>query len=215
EPVKEHRFVLVLRGSGLGGKLSETDPQALGKAPLPVRALDEASGRTAEIVNAFVARARVLLADETPANMVLLRGFDRLPDLPRFPEVYGLRAAAIAAYPMYRGLAKVVGMDVVKTGGTFADEIATLKQHWQSYDFFFVHYKDTDKAGEDGDFDAKVAALERFDAFIPEIEALAPDVLVVSGDHATPSVLAGHGWQPVPVVVCSRYAGADPVSAFN
>jgi 2,3-bisphosphoglycerate-independent phosphoglycerate mutase len=215
EPVKEHRFVLVLRGANLGGRLSETDPQTLGKAPLPVRALDADSTRTAELVNAFVERARAVLANATPANMILLRGFDRLPDLPRFPDVFGLRAAAIAAYPMYRGLAKVVGMDVVKTGSTFADEIATVRQNWQGYDFFFVHYKDTDKAGEDGDFDAKVAALERFDAFVPEIEALAPDVLVVSGDHATPSVLAGHGWQPVPVVVRSRYSGADPVSAFN
>src|SRR5437016_2068341 len=215
EPVKEHRFVLVLRGANLGGRLSETDPQALGKAPLPVRALDAASTRTAELVNAFVDRARTVLASAAPANMVLLRGFDRLPDLPRFPNVFGLRAAAIAAYPMYRGLAKVVGMDVVKTGAGFADEVATLTQHWQSYDFFFVHYKDTDKAGEDGDFDAKVAALERFDAFLPQIEALAPDVLVVSGDHATPSILAGHGWQPVPALLWSRYCGADPVTAFT
>jgi 2,3-bisphosphoglycerate-independent phosphoglycerate mutase len=215
EPVKEHRFVLVLRGPGLGGRLSETDPQALGKAPLPVRALDAESARAAELVNTFVDRARALLADAAPANMVLLRGFDRLPELPRFPEIFGLRAAAIAAYPMYRGLARVVGMDVVKTGGTFADEIVTLREHWESYDFFFVHYKDTDKAGEDGDFDAKVAALERFDGFVPEVEALRPDVLVVSGDHATPSILASHGWQPVPVVVRSAYSGADPVRAFN
>ena len=215
EPVKEHRFVLVLRGGGLGGRLSETDPQALGKPPLPVRSLDAESARTAELVNAFVDQARRILADATPANMVLLRGFDRLPDLPRFPDVFALRAAAIAAYPMYRGLAKVVGMDVVKTGATFAEEIATVRQHWQSYDFFFVHYKDTDKAGEDGDFDAKVAALERFDALLPEIEALEPDVLVISGDHATPSILAAHGWQPVPVLLRSRYAGADPVAAFN
>ena len=215
EPVKEHRFVLVLRGAGLGGRLSETDPQALGKLPLPVRALDTASARSAELVNTFVDRARTILADAAPANMVLLRGFDRLPDLPRFPEVFGLRAAAIAAYPMYRGLAKVVGMDVLKTGGTFADEVATLRQHWQSYDFFFLHYKDTDKAGEDGDFDAKVAALERLDTFVPDIDALKPDVFVVSGDHASPSVLAAHGWQPVPVVIHSRYSGADPVTAFT
>ena len=214
EPVKEHRFVLVLRGPGLGGRLSETDPQALGKAPLPVHALDAESRRAAELVNTFVERSRGLLADAAPANMVLLRGFDRLPDLPRFPEVFGMRAAAIAAYPMYRGLAKVVGMDVVKTGATFADEIATLREHWQSYDFFFVHYKDTDKAGEDGKFDAKVEALERFDAFIPAVRALGPDVLVVTGDHATPSILAGHGWQPVPVLVWSRYCGADPVTLF-
>jgi 2,3-bisphosphoglycerate-independent phosphoglycerate mutase len=215
EPVKEHRFVLVLRGSGLGGRLTETDPQVLGKPPLPVRALDEASTKSADLVNAFVGEARARLADATPANMVLLRGFDSLPDLPRFPQAFGLRAAAIAAYPMYRGLARVVGMDVLKTGGTFADEVATLREHWQSYDYFFVHYKDTDKAGEDGDFDAKVSALERFDSFIPDVEALRPDVLVVSGDHATPSVLAAHGWQPVPALIRSRYSGADPVSAFT
>jgi 2,3-bisphosphoglycerate-independent phosphoglycerate mutase len=214
EPVQEHRFVLVLRGSGLSGRLTETDPQALGKPPIPVKALEPAAARTAELVNAFVEQARRLLADASPANMVLLRGFDALPDLPRFPEVYGLRAAAIAAYPMYRGLAKLVGMDVIKTGATFADEITTLREHWQAYDFFFIHYKDTDKAGEDGKFDAKVEALERFDTFIPAVRALGPDVLVVTGDHATPSVLAGHGWQPVPVLVWSRYCGADPVTTF-
>jgi 2,3-bisphosphoglycerate-independent phosphoglycerate mutase len=215
EPVKEHRFVLVLRGAGLSGRLSETDPQALGKAPLPVRALESGAARAAELVNTFIAEAARRLADAEPANMVLLRGFDQLPELPRFPEVYGMRAAAIAAYPMYRGLAKLVGMDVLKTGGTFADEIATLREHWQGYDFFFVHYKDTDKAGEDGDFDAKVAALERFDSFIPSIRDLGADVLVVSGDHSTPSVLAAHGWQPVPALVWSRYCGADPVTAFT
>jgi 2,3-bisphosphoglycerate-independent phosphoglycerate mutase len=147
--------------------------------------------------------------------MVLLRGFDRLPDLPRFPDVFKLRAAAIAAYPMYRGLARLVGMDVLKTGATFADEIGTLREHWDGYDFFFVHYKDTDKAGEDGDFEAKVAALEAFDAFVPDLRALGPDVLVVTGDHATPAVLAGHGWQPVPLLIAGRYAGVDPVGAFS
>jgi 2,3-bisphosphoglycerate-independent phosphoglycerate mutase len=215
EPVKEHRFVLVLRGVGASGRLSETDPQALGKPPLPVRALEPAAARAAELINAFVDEARRRLADAAPANMVLLRGFDQLPELPRFPEVYALKAAAIAAYPMYRGLAKLVGMDVLKTGGTFADELSTLREHWQAYDFFFVHYKDTDKAGEDGDFDAKVQALERFDAFIPTVRDLGPDVLVVTGDHSTPSVLAAHGWQPVPALVWSRYCGADPVTAFT
>ena len=215
EPVKEHRFVLVLRGNGLSGRLSETDPQVLGRPPLPARALEPDAERTAELVNAFVREAARRLADAAPANMVLLRGFDRLPELPRFPDVFGLRAAAIAAYPMYRGLAKLVGMDVLKTGGTFTDEIATLEEHWAAYDFFFVHYKDTDKAGEDGDFDAKVAALERFDAMVPRVRALRPDVLAVSGDHASPSVLAAHGWQPVPVLLWSRYCGADPVAAFT
>ncbi len=221
EPVKEHRFVLVLRakgrgaGGGLSGRLSETDPQVLGKPPLPAKALDPKAKATVQRVNTFVAEARRRLADSSPANMVLLRGFDQLPQLPRFPEVFGLRSAAIAAYPMYRGLAKLVGMEVLKTGGTFADEIATLREHWETYDFFFLHYKDTDKAGEDGNFDAKVAALERLDAFVPDIRALKPDVLVVTGDHATPSILAAHGWQPVPVLVWSRYCGADPVTAFT
>ena len=215
EPVKEHRFVLVLRGPRLSGRLSETDPQVLGATPLPVRALEPNASTTADLVNRFVAEAARLLHDATPANMVLLRGFDQLPELPRFPEVYGLRAAAIAAYPMYRGLAKLVGMDVLKTGGTFGSEIATLGEHWEAYDFFFVHYKDTDKAGEDGDFDAKVAALERFDAYVPKVRALGPDVLVVSGDHATASVLVGHGWQSVPALLWSRYCGADPVTAFT
>ncbi|OGL03022.1 MAG: phosphoglycerate mutase [Candidatus Rokubacteria bacterium RIFCSPHIGHO2_12_FULL_73_22] len=219
EPVKEHRFVLVLRqtrrGGALAGRLSETDPQAVGRPPLPVRALAPGARATAERVNRFVAEARRRLRDATPANMVLLRGFDQLPKLPRFPEVFGLGSAAIAAYPMYRGLAKLVGMEVLKTGGTFADEVATLREHWDGYDFFFVHYKDTDKAGEDGDFDAKVDALERLDRFVPAIRDLRPDVLVVTGDHATPSILAAHGWQPVPILLWSRYCGADGVTAFT
>ncbi len=215
EPVKEHRFVLILRGTGLSGRLSETDPQALGVSPLPVKALAPAARRTAGLVNRFVAAARKVLAGERPANMVLLRGFDQLPRLPSFPETFGLKAAAIAAYPMYRGLARLVGMEVLKTGTSFADEVATLRQHREAYDFFFLHYKDTDQAGEDGDFAAKVAALERLDAFIPQILSLRPDVLAVTGDHATPAILKGHGWQPVPVLLWSAYCGADPVTQFT
>src|SRR2546430_5744209 len=219
EPVKEHRFVVVLRTKGqrgaLSGRLSETDPQVLGKAPLPVKALEPKAKATAQRVNTFVAEARRRLADAAPANMVLLRGFDRLPRLPRFPEIFGLRAAAIAAYPMYRGLAKLVGMEVLKTGGVFREELATLREHWDAYDFFFVHYKDTDKAGEDGDFDAKVAALDRKSTRLPGILALEPDVLAVSGDHSTPSIQAAHGWQPVPALVASRYCGADQVSRLT
>jgi 2,3-bisphosphoglycerate-independent phosphoglycerate mutase len=215
EPVKEHRFVLVLRGDGLSGAVSETDPQALAVPPLPARALEPAAERTAAAVNQFVELARSLLRDASPANMVLLRGFDRQPDIPLFPETFRLRAAAVAAYPMYRGLARLVGMDVLDTGSTFADEIATLKRQWDSYDFFFLHYKDTDKAGEDGDFDAKLDALERFDARLPDILALRPDVLAISGDHSTPSILAAHGWQPVPALVASAYCGADHVSRFT
>jgi 2,3-bisphosphoglycerate-independent phosphoglycerate mutase len=215
EAVKEHRFVLVLRGADLSGRLSETDPQATGRPPLPVHALAPEAERTAALVNEFVSRARTLLADAAPANMVLLRGFDRRPALPRFPEVFGLRAAAIAAYPMYRGLARLVGMDVLKTGATFADEVATAAAHRDAYDFFFLHYKDTDKAGEDGDFPGKVAALERLDAALPALEALRPDVLVVTGDHATPAVMAAHSWHPVPVALAGRYAAPDAVERFS
>jgi 2,3-bisphosphoglycerate-independent phosphoglycerate mutase len=203
EPVKEHRFVLVLRGGHLSGRLSETDPQQLGIPPLPVRALAPEADKTAALVNAFVEAARPLLRDAAPANMLLLRGFDQRPRLPLFPEMFG-----------HRGLARLVGMEVLKTGGTFAEEIDTLEQQWEHYDFFFLHYKDTDKAGEDGDFDAKVGALERFDALLPRVLALAPDVLAISGDHATPSILKGHGWQGVPALLASPYCGGDPVSRF-
>jgi 2,3-bisphosphoglycerate-independent phosphoglycerate mutase len=215
EPVKEHRFVLVLRGEGLTGPLSETDPQATGQAPLPVRAGGPAAERTARLVNQFVVEARRRLADAAPANMVLLRGFDRRPALPRFPELFGLRAAAIAAYPMYRGLARLVGMDVLATGSTFPDEVATLAARWHDYDFFFLHYKDTDKAGEDGDFAGKVAALERLDAALPRVEAGRPDVLVVTGDHASPAVLRGHSWHPVPVAMAGPWALPDAVERFT
>lgn len=215
EPVKEHRFVLVLRGSGLSGRVSETDPQQLGVPPLPVSALVPEAGATAALVNAFVEAARPVLRDAAPANMLLLRGFDQKPPFPVFPATFRLRAAAIAAYPMYRGLARLVGMEVLKTGGTFTEEIVTLEEHWDAHDFFFLHYKDTDKAGEDGDFEAKVAALERFDALLPRVLALRPDVLAVSGDHATPAILGGHGWQPVPVLLSSPYCGADGVSRFT
>lgn len=215
EPVKEHRFVLVLRGNSLSGKLSDTDPQALGVAPLPARSLAAEAKHTATVVNRFIERAQVALADAAPANMILLRGFDQRPDLPPFPKVFGLKAAAIAAYPMYRGLSRLVGMEALKTGATFADEVATLRQQWEQYDYFFLHYKETDKAGEDGDFDAKVSAIERLDAFIPEILALRPDVFVVTGDHATPALLKGHSWHPVPVLLWSRHCGADPVARFT
>jgi 2,3-bisphosphoglycerate-independent phosphoglycerate mutase len=215
EPVKEHRFVLVLRGAGLSSRLSETDPQALGVPPRPARALAPEAEATARAVNAFVDAAARTLAGEAPANMVLLRGFDRRPELPRFPDVWRLRAAAVAAYPMYRGLARLVGMEVLKTGPSFADEVATVAEHWAAYDFFFLHYKDTDQAGEDGDFTGKVAALERFDAALPDLLALRPDVLVVTGDHATPAILRGHGWQPVPALLASAYAPPGGARRFT
>ncbi|KPK46509.1 MAG: phosphoglycerate mutase [Dehalococcoidia bacterium SM23_28_2] len=215
EPVREHRFLLALRGDGLSDALSETDPQQVGVPPLGVAARAPAAKATAALVSAFVAAARERLRGHHPANMVLLRGFARWPDLPSFPEVYGLRAAAIAYYPMYRGLAKLVGMTALPAGPSLSDSLAALREHWEQFDFFFVHYKATDSAGEDGDFQRKVAKVEEVDAIIPELLSLKPDVLMVTGDHSTPSAYRAHSWHPVPFVLRSRWCQADMAGAFN
>jgi len=162
-----------------------------------------------------VTQARERLRGHHPANMVLLRGFARRPDLPSFPEVFELRAAAIAFYPMYRGLAKLVGMTALPTGPSLSDSLAALRQHWGQFDFFFVHYKAPDSAGEDGDFERKVAKLEEVDAIIPELLNLKPDVIMVTGDHSTPSTYRAHSWHPVPFVLRSRWCQPDPAEAFN
>ena len=214
-PVQDYRFVLVMRGDGLDDGVSETDPQVVGEAPLDPRALNESSDKTAEVVKAFVAAAQDLLGDRDTANMVLLRGFSRLPRLPHFGESYSLNPGAVAAYPMYRGLAKLVGMKVIPTGRTFDDELDTLEQNFDNHDFFFLHYKPADAAGEDGDFDAKVARLEELDARIPRLRSLNPDVLVVAGDHATPAIMAGHSWHPVPVMINSALTIGDGAPAFH
>ncbi len=218
EPVKEHRFVLVLRpghGDSLGADLNDTDPQLVGHAPLPVRAQKPESERTAALVNQWIAQAQEILKDERPANGLTLRGFAKDPGLPRFPDIYKLRAAAIAIYPMYRGVAKLVGMDVLEPGQTLADEVARLREAWARYDFFFVHIKPTDSRGEDGDFAAKVKVIEEVDALIPDIMALGPTVLIVTGDHATPAKLKSHSWHPVPVLLWSPNARPDGVASFG
>ena len=214
-PVQDYRFVLVMRGDGLDDGVSETDPQVVGEAPLDPRALNGSSDKTAEVVKAFVAAAQDLLGDRDTANMVLLRGFSRLPRLPHFGESYSLNPGAVAAYPMYRGLAKLVGMKVIPTGRTFDDELDTLERNFENHDFFFLHYKPADAAGEDGDFDAKVARLEELDARIPRLRSLNPDVLVVAGDHATPAIMAGHSWHPVPVMINSALTIGDGAPAFH
>jgi 2,3-bisphosphoglycerate-independent phosphoglycerate mutase len=215
EPVREHRFLLVLRGDGLSDALSETDPQQVGVPPVEVAALAPGAKGTAGLVGTFVARARERLRDHHPANMVLLRGFARCPDLPSFPDVFGLRAAAIAFYPMYRGLAKLVGMTALPAGPSLSDSLAALREHWEQFDFFFVHYKATDSTGEDGNFQGKVAKLEEVDAIIPELLTLKPDVIVVTGDHSTPSIYRAHSWHPVPFMLHSRWCQPDPAEAFN
>ncbi|MFH1652147.1 MAG: 2,3-bisphosphoglycerate-independent phosphoglycerate mutase [Chloroflexota bacterium] len=214
-PVKEHRFVAVFRGAGLKAEVSESDPQHTGMAPRTIEALSPEAGRTAEIANRFVAEAKKKLTECHPANMILLRGFSQHPDLPPMSEIYHLDPAVIAVYPMYRGLAKLVGMKALPAGNAFEEEFATLEKHYGEHDFFFLHLKGTDSAGEDGDFARKVSVLEEIDGLIPRVTALKPDVIVVTGDHSTPALLKGHSWHPVPVMLSGAYCRPDGVKAFN
>jgi len=216
KPVKEHRFVFVLRANGLNDALSETDPQKTGVAPLPVCALDEKSIKAAGLVNQFIACAQNALVDQIPANMILLRGFATLPAVPTYQEMYGLRAAAIAVNGMYRGVARMVGMHVLPLEGqSLGDQFRTLENNWGEFDFFYLHVKKTDTFGESGDFDGKVRAIEEVDALIPRLFALKPDVVIVGGDHSSPSVMKSHSWHPVPLLIYSPYVRADGLAEFG
>ncbi len=215
EPVREHRFVVVLRAAGgLAGQVRDTDPQATGVPPLDPVADDPASERTAEIAREFLRQAKQLLADQPKANFHTMRGFAEKPQLPSYREVYGLRAAAIAVYPMYKGLARLVGMDIVGEAQTLNDQMDVLKASWNDYDFFFLHYKYTDSTGEDGNFEAKVQRIEELDAAMPRIHALNPEVLIVTGDHSTPAYLKSHSWHPVPTLLASDCCRPDPETRF-
>lgn len=215
QTVKEYRFLLVLRGQGLSDQLADTDPQETGKKPLPPKTLSEEAERSAAVVSEFVDKARQVLKGLEPANMVLLRGFAEQPRWPSMSSVFGLRAAAIAAYPMYRGLARLIGMDILETGEKVAEEFDTLETHWKDFDFFYLHIKKIDSAGEDGDFQRKVNLIEAVDEWIPRLRALAPEVLVVTGDHSTPSAQAYHSWHPVPALLWSRFCRPDRVRTFG
>jgi 2,3-bisphosphoglycerate-independent phosphoglycerate mutase len=215
EPVREHRFVFVLRGEGLSDAVADTDPQQVGAEPLAPQATAIEGEAMAQLVALFVEEARRILADAAPANMLLLRGFARRPDWPSMSEVFKLRPAAVAHYPMYRGLARLVGMDALPAGPGIEDSIATVKDNWNRFDYFFVHYKYTDTAGEDRDFERKVAKLEEVDAAIPSLVGLKPDVLMVTGDHSTPAVQAVHSWHPVPFLMRAPWTRADACDAFN
>jgi 2,3-bisphosphoglycerate-independent phosphoglycerate mutase len=215
EPVREHRFVVVFRGENLGDAVNDTDPQQTGVRPLTAKANDAESTNTAAAVNQFVTQAADILRDESPTNMVTLRGLARYPKIATMQEVYGLGPAALAVYPMYKGLARLVGMDIIDAGSTLADQMEALKTHWNSYDFFFIHFKYTDSTGEDGNFDAKVEMIERLDAELPKVRTLQPDVLMVTGDHSTPSKLRSHSWHPVPTVLWSPTCRPDAVTEFG
>ncbi len=214
-PVKEHRFVVVFRGPGLSGSVADTDPQAVGVAPLAPQPLDAAAARTAEVAAEFVRQATLILADEPKANGMVLRGFAGRPALPSYEALYGLRAAAIAVYPMYKGLARLAGMTLVGEAKTLAEQLETLAGCWNDYDFFFLHFKYTDSTGEDGAFAEKVKRIEELDAAIPTIEALGPDVLIVTGDHSTPSRLKSHSWHPVPTLLVADTCRPDGLEAFS
>lgn len=215
KPVKEHRFVVVFRGPGLDGGVADTDPQATGVAPLDPLPTTPAARRTADVAKEFVRQARAILADEKKANGMVLRGFAAKPALPSYQELYGLRAAAVAVYPMYKGLARLVGMTLVGQAQTLSEQIDELARCWNDYDFFFLHFKYTDSTGEDGAFAEKVKRIEELDAALPRIEALRPDVLVVTGDHSTPSRLKSHSWHPVPTLLVADTCRPDGLGGFS
>ena len=215
ETVKEHRFLIVLRGEGLSNDLIDTDPQVIGLEPINPGSLSEKSEKTVKIISQFLDKTRSILADYYPANMVLLRGFSIKPNWPTFKDIFSINSAAIASYPMYRGVAKLVGMDIIEAGLNISDLFDKLEENWNKYDFFYVHIKKTDSAGEDGDFDKKVSIIEETDNQIQRLIDLNPDVIIVTGDHSTPSILKSHSWHPVPILLYSKYCRPDKVEFFN
>jgi 2,3-bisphosphoglycerate-independent phosphoglycerate mutase len=214
-PVKEHRFVLILRGKALSPELADSDPQQTGLAPKKIEPLSPQAQKTAEIVNEFVSQARSRLQHEASANMVLLRGFSRRPDIPSIPEIYKLKPAAIATYPMYRGLARLVGMQILPGGDSITEQMNNLRHYYADYDFFFVHFKSTDARGEDGNFQAKVKAIEELDNALPSLLGLEPEVLIITGDHSTPATLAMHSWHSVPLMLKSKWCRPDNVAEYS
>lgn len=216
---REHRFVIIFRGDNLFEEVTDSDPQKIGLNPLKILPMRKEAEYTAQLLNNFVMQAKIKLSKFTPANMVLLRGYGKYTKIPSFEESYKLKAAAIAGYPMYRGLAKLVGMEVLKTGETIKEEFETLKENFNNYvnnyDFFYVHIKKTDSFGEDGDFDKKVEIIEETDRLLPMIIELNPDCLIITGDHSTPSICKAHSWHPVPILIYSPYCRLSKIKQFS
>jgi 2,3-bisphosphoglycerate-independent phosphoglycerate mutase len=215
----QHRFSCVFRGPGLSSRVADTDPQDVGVPPLPPRPLDPSAAKTARVAEALVAAARRVLGKRDRANAVLLRGFSGRPTLPTLAELARLRACAVAAYPAYRGVARLLGMEIVDGVGptsTIADEVGALENAWtRGFDFFFLHVKGTDSAGEDGDEARKAGVIEAFDKELPRLRALRPDALVITGDHSTPGPMAGHSWHAVPSLVWGPWCEPDGLSPFD
>jgi 2,3-bisphosphoglycerate-independent phosphoglycerate mutase len=215
ETVKEHRALVVVRGDSLHEEIEETDPQTVGMPPIPPESLTPEAAGTASIISELTEKAREVLSDEEKANMILLRGYAKYRSYSGLGERFGLRPLAIANYPMYRGIARILGMTVNTLTETIESEFTAMRDNYSQYDFFFLHIKPTDSRGEDGNFDAKVKVIEEVDSFIPVITELRPDVLVVTGDHSTPALLASHSWHPVPVLLSSDTCRPDNVERFG
>ena len=215
KPGKEHRFVVIFRGEGLEEGITDADPQLNGQKLKYAEALRAESKKSVHIINKFIDKCLEVLKEQHPANAILLRGMAKYPNLPSLQELYKLNPAAIAAYPMYRGLARLVGMNILETGEMIADEIRTLQENFRQYNFFYLHIKKADSYGEDGNFAAKVKIIEEVDQYIPALLELNPEVLVITGDHSTPAALAGHSWHPNPFLLSSRYIRVDEVKHFS
>lgn len=214
-PGKEHRFVIILKGKDLHDRVSDTDPQKEGMKLLEAKAYEKEAEKTAEIVNRLVYKVLEVLKDEEKANGVLLRGYSLKPKVESFEEKTGMKALSLANYPMYKGITRILGMDTPDVGESFVDLVHYLKAHFAKYDFVYLHYKYTDKAGEDGDFLKKVKYIEELDSYLPEILSLNPDVFVFTGDHSTPSLLKSHSWHPNPLLIHSRNMGFDGIERFT
>ena len=217
KPVKEHRFVVVFRGEGLGGNVADPDPQKVGAKPLDPVAKDAESEKTAQVAKEFFNQAVEILKGQPKANCLTMRGFAKKPSLPTYKELYGLDAAAIAVYPMYKGLASLVGMELVGSPASLQEEVEVLKENWNKYDFFFLHFKYTDSRGEDGNFEEKRKMVEELDKVMPEIASLIGpnDCLIVTGDHSTPAKMASHSFHPVPTMIVSDLARTDSCQKFG
>lgn len=215
----EHRLAVVMRFSRElkpgSADINDTDPQQSGLAPLAPIAASPEGEQVVKIAEKLIIRASEVLKHEDKANSIIVRGFSQKPTMPSFFESYGLKALCIATYPMYRGIARLVGMEAPDLTGEVSDEAEFLKKNYNDYDFFFLHIKKVDSNAEDGNFKGKVQRIEEVDAIVPDVLGLKPDVLIVTGDHSTPSVLKAHSWHPVPVLIHSPYVLGGLCTAFS
>lgn len=215
KPGKGHRFVVVFRGKDLSPNLTESDPQKDNRKPIKITPISPDATRSAKIVNLFLEKVLEIIRYERPVNYILLRGFAHHPNLTPMAELYQIKPAAIATYPMYKGIARLVGMEILECGETWESEITTLAEHFNNYNFFYLHFKEVDMKGEDGDFEGKVKLIEKFDTLLPEILKLKFDVLAITSDHSTPAILKGHSWHPNPLLLHSPYASKDGIESFS